>query len=71
MNHGTYGGYQAHRRLGEDACAACLDANNAYKAVQRSGGAENARERALRRLARLHPSEFRRLYYAELQRVED
>lgn len=64
MNHGTYGGYQAHRRLGEDACAACLDANNAYKAVQRSGGAENARER-------LHPSEFRRLYYAELQRVED
>lgn len=25
-NHGTTGGYQAHRRRGEKACSACLEA---------------------------------------------
>jgi hypothetical protein len=68
VKHGTYGGYQAHRRLDETACGPCLRANSNYKIKQRSTGVENARERALRRLARLHPSEFRRLYYAELRR---
>lgn len=27
IKHGTEAGYKAHRRRGEDACAACLDGN--------------------------------------------
>jgi WhiB family redox-sensing transcriptional regulator len=27
INHGTQGGYQAHRRRGEQACTSCIDAN--------------------------------------------
>lgn len=30
--HGTTAGYRQHRRLGEDACAACLDALSRYNA---------------------------------------
>lgn len=30
INHGTYGGHQAHRRRGEEACDACQDASRAY-----------------------------------------
>ena len=26
INHGTYGGYQKHRKLGVEACAECLAA---------------------------------------------
>jgi hypothetical protein len=30
MKHGTRGGYNRHRHLGQRACDACNDANNAY-----------------------------------------
>ena len=30
INHGTYGGHQAHRRRGEEACDACKAAGAAY-----------------------------------------
>ncbi len=41
IKHGTYGGYQQHRRRGEPACADCLQANAvkcaAFKAARRIG----------------------------------
>lgn len=30
--HGTYNGYRTHKRRGEQACEACLIANNQYSA---------------------------------------
>lgn len=33
--HGTNAGYQQHRREGEDACPACLNAHSAYAQAQR------------------------------------
>ena len=35
VNHGTYGGYFAHRRRGESPCEACREAYNAYKRANR------------------------------------
>jgi hypothetical protein len=35
INHGTQAGYQAHRRIDEDACDACRIAHNAYKSAYR------------------------------------
>ena len=29
-NCGTYGGYQTHERLGQEACQPCQEARNAY-----------------------------------------
>lgn len=31
VKHGTYGGYQAHKRRGEDACDECKAANTQYR----------------------------------------
>lgn len=69
MKHGTNGGYQQHRRRGEDACSECIEAHRIFRGQRRDANSENARERALRRLAQVYPSEFRRLYYAELRRA--
>lgn len=68
--HGTYAGYQAHRREGKQACRACRLANNEYMANHRKASdgwreQSRARSRALWRLADLHPEEFRRLYVTE------
>jgi hypothetical protein len=70
---GTYGGYQAHLRRKETPCQPCRDAaaeyqrnwrmNEAKRAVERQTTA--ARHRALTRLARAHPVEYRRLYAEE------
>lgn len=35
INHGTTGGYQAHRRAGQPPCDECRAANNAYQAAAR------------------------------------
>lgn len=34
INHGTQGGYSAHRRRGEQACQPCLDANWLAKQIR-------------------------------------
>lgn len=36
ITHGTKGGYNAHRRRGEDPCEACRDANTLYMQGYRS-----------------------------------
>lgn len=76
-DHGTNAGYLAHRRVHEDACAACLEAARIYQAEHRAANparrerdaARNAaRGRALRRLAARHPGEFRKLFEQEKRR---
>jgi len=64
---GTYGGYKAHRRIGEPACEACRTANAAvsarYRAVNpaardKSRWLNATRGRALEQLAREYPRRF-------------
>ena len=77
---GTYGGYQAHGQRGEERCDACKEASRRYQSQRRKTypraqaaekAKEYARDRALRKLARLHPAEFRVLYDAELATLPD
>jgi hypothetical protein len=77
IKHGTYGGYQAHKLKGIPICEPCRLANNAYQRDYRKTNPDrqavnvarqHARDRALRKLARAHPVEFRALYDAELNR---
>ncbi len=35
MTHGTYGGYQQHKKYGTQPCDACLDANADYMRERR------------------------------------
>lgn len=72
---GTYRGWAAHRRADEYPCHPCKQANAAYMQGWRKRRPEmhaehvatqDARNRALRRLARLHPQDMRRLYAAEM-----
>lgn len=74
---GTPAGYQAHRKRKEPACDACRRANAEYTAAVRASNpglyAQNvannsARSRAMTRLARLHPDEFKALYREELRK---
>lgn len=76
--HGTNAGYQAHRKLGEDACDPCRAAARAYQAAYRAAHRERrahnatrnaARGRAMRRLVARHPEEFRELYEKEKARL--
>lgn len=77
---GTYAGVSAHHSRDEQLCGPCREAGAAYMAQwrrdhPRSHGFEMdkqaARNRALRRLARLHPAELRVLYDEELTKVTD
>ena len=77
MNHGTYGGYQMCRKQPGGACDPCRRACAAYAeefrqanpaSARRSISHENAKRRAHRRLAALHPTEFRRLLNEELRK---
>lgn len=77
---GTQSGYQAHGRRGEPRCEPCKKAHREYVAAwrrayprtqQHESEKQLARNRALRRLARLHPGEFRTLYDEELATLPD
>jgi len=67
--HGTYAGYQSHRKDRETPCAPCRAANAAYTRRMRADDgradrerrASRVRHRALWRLARIHPDEYARL----------
>lgn len=78
INHGSYGGAQAHRRRGEEACDDCKAAARAYaaehRATYRRAGRDplaqhkrqkKLRGRALSRLAEMYPEDYRRLYQEE------
>lgn len=77
--HGTYGGWNKHRREGTPTCAACRQAAKEYvdrwriehpesaaRAVRTTNAASRARSAALTMLKRRHPNEYERLYRAVL-----
>jgi hypothetical protein len=72
--HGTRAGAVAHRKDGEKPCAPCRQGEAAYMRELRKRPdirenehrKNNARARALWRLAALHRDEFERLYLIEL-----
>lgn len=77
--HGTYAGYQRHKKRGVRPCEACLAANRDYTANLRANSPElrendalmnKIRSRALWRLKDRHQREFRVLVAEEL-RAED
>lgn len=78
IDHGTYGGAQAHWRRGEKACSDCLAANAAYGAQWRRANRDKyrrelvknqARDRAAWRLTARYPDEFRALCQDEYQKA--
>lgn len=77
IHHGTYGGYQVHRRRGEEACPSCLDAQAAYMRQLREANPDlrvrernrqHAYDRATQRLRDAHRAEMQRYYREELGR---
>lgn len=68
IEHGTRGGYYAHRRLSEPACDECRAAINEYmreyrekKGLGWSRERESIRRKALARLRDRHREEYERL----------
>ena len=79
MRHGTYGGYQAEKRAGLEACDACREAYNSYMAEYRRTNPASreknlaytrARNRAIRELISRHRSEYMRIYN-DLREAQD
>ena len=76
--HGTYGGYQACRPAGVvcDPCRrACAEYQRRYRKANPDKQAaarrlSNARVRALGRLAKMYPVEFRKLYDEEIVEMQ-
>lgn len=73
VRHGTVPAYEWHKRRVEEPCDACRLAKSRADASWRAAGTvqrrnrlhARARNRALGRLARRHPVEFRALYLEE------
>jgi hypothetical protein len=87
INHGTRGGYYAHRRISDPPCEECRAAINEYvreyrakNGMSRSRKREKIRRKALAALRDAHREEFDRLIerieaeellHEELQALED
>lgn len=68
INHGTRGGYYAHRRLNDPPCESCRAAINEYvreyrakNGLARNREREKVRRKALAALRDAHRSEYERL----------
>jgi hypothetical protein len=77
--HGTPAAYQRHHRVGDPPCDDCLAAHAAYQrgirernpiVRRRQHRTQDARRRALARLAEEQPARFKVLYAEELSRCE-
>ena len=68
INHGTRGGYYAHRRLKEPPCQACRAAINQYIRTYRekNGTVRNREREAIRRKALAALREKHRAEYEDL-----
>lgn len=78
INHGSYAGYQVCQRRPEGSCEECRKATREYMAEYRKRRPEvqarerlkrRARERALWKLARQFPREYRVLVHDEMTRA--
>lgn len=77
INHGTRGGYYAHRRIDEPPCDDCRAAINEYvkeyrsrKGLSRNRAGERIRRRAMAILRDRHRKEYEKLI-EELRAEED
>lgn len=68
INHGTRGGYYAHRRFSERPCEACRAAINEYvqeyrakKGLGRNREREKIRRKAMAELRKRHRAEYEEL----------
>lgn len=68
INHGTRGGYYAHRRISDEPCEACRAAINEYvreyrakNGLARNREREKIRRKALAVLRNAHRKEYNRL----------
>lgn len=68
INHGTRGGYYAHRRISEPPCDACREAINEYvreyrakNGLARNRKRDKIRRKALAALRDAHRQEYERL----------
>lgn len=79
INHGTYGGYQAHLRRGEEACDLCLAAGRVYRRIVRADPKAytlhrermNARNTALKELGQRYRDEYEAIYTRELKALRE
>lgn len=78
ITHGTYAGYQKHAKRHTEPCDACRKAAAEYRTHYRITRPEvedfhqdkaKCRDRALRRLAAIHPQDMAALYTDELTRA--
>ena len=78
INHGTYGGYQVHKRRGEPPCGACADAAAAYMRDFRASRADirrldrersKAAQYARTRLVEKYRTEYEEFYTAKLAEI--
>lgn len=76
---GTSAAYQRHKRNREEACEPCKQAQREAMAAYRASHPDsrikearknNARQRALWRLAQERPARFQKLYEQELSKME-
>lgn len=75
---GTRAGYIRHVRAGEPPCEDCKAAHTLYMRLWRARGGraksnavQSARGKAMHRLARMHPTDYRALYREERQKQRD
>lgn len=73
INHGTSGGYYAHRRMQESACDACKDAINEYLRKYRAtkgGDRVRTRDQIRRKALAILRDRHREEYLALIDEVE-
>jgi hypothetical protein len=77
VKHGSYGGYQWHKKHGEEACADCLRSNADYSqqyrekvpaTLDKQAVYQKRRLMAIQELIRRHQDEFDRIF-ADIDRV--
>lgn len=78
INHGTRGGYYAHRRLEEPACDECREAVNEYLreyrervGPERPRALDAARRRAMATLRDRHRAEYEELMAEEKELLDE
>jgi hypothetical protein len=67
--HGTYSGYQKHKRLRIKPCAECREANRTYHQAYRTDPATRRREREQARIADAAKSLLLHRHYDEYRQI--
>lgn len=71
IKHGTYGGYQVHRKRGEEACDDCRKAANEYSRTIRQTSTSKRSMLRSQRLTNRALSELRRRHLQEYREIRE